>query len=362
MKKLLILPLLVLLTGCVSYYYPETAFEDGVYYAEDDPAYAVYSGGYTTGVYYPWYSLDYFYLGYYPAPGYGFAYNYPSGLSIGFNYGFSPWYYPSHYYGYYSPWYGAYHHHNYYPAWRPYRGYYSRHHDDRYSKSHHRDQRYARNDRHDRDRRGDERYDRHDRNDRRNRSDDKNRRDDYPHDRYRSSSVRRYVSTAPGGQSGNRGMVVRNRDSAKVGKSRLHVNPSTTNKPVTAKTAPTRVVARPTYNSKRAGTEVRYRSKAKQTRSRTGPVSPAANSKGLTVGAAPINDGRRSNGSGARPVSPASMGRQAPVRAVSKPVTARHNQPKVNHSRNDTKPARQSQAPSKRSGSKQKSSRSDNHK
>ena len=52
MKKLLILLLLVLLSGCVSYYHPETALEDGVYYAEDDPSYVVYQGGYS-GAYYP---------------------------------------------------------------------------------------------------------------------------------------------------------------------------------------------------------------------------------------------------------------------------------------------------------------------
>ncbi|MGD9021881.1 MAG: hypothetical protein PVF46_08790, partial [Lysobacterales bacterium] len=68
MKNLLILPLLALLSGCVTYYYPETALEDGVYYAEDDPSYAVYSDSYVSVGYYPWYSLDYFYLGYYPYP------------------------------------------------------------------------------------------------------------------------------------------------------------------------------------------------------------------------------------------------------------------------------------------------------
>ena len=83
MKKLLILPLLVLLTGCVSYYYPATAYEDGVYYAEDDPAYVVYSDAYAGVSYYPWSSLDYFYLGYNPYPGYSFGYGYGSGFSFG---------------------------------------------------------------------------------------------------------------------------------------------------------------------------------------------------------------------------------------------------------------------------------------
>ena len=60
MKKLLILALLILLTGCVTYYQPETALEDGVYYAEDDPKYVVYQDPYAGyGYYYPWASFDY---------------------------------------------------------------------------------------------------------------------------------------------------------------------------------------------------------------------------------------------------------------------------------------------------------------
>lgn len=96
MKKLLILPLLVLLTSCVTYYYPETALEDGVYYAEDDPSYVVYQGGYPYVDYYPWSSLDYFYLGYQPYPGYP----YYTGFPFGFGGGYSPWHYPYSYYGY----------------------------------------------------------------------------------------------------------------------------------------------------------------------------------------------------------------------------------------------------------------------
>jgi hypothetical protein len=348
MKKLLILPLLVLLTGCVSYYYPETAFEDGVYYAEDDPSYVVYSGGYTSGVYYPWHSLDYFYLGYYPSPAFSFGYAYPSGFSIGFNYGFSPWYYPSHYYGYYSPWYGSHHHHHYYPAWRPYRGYYSRHHDDRYYKNHYRDDRYAGNDR----------------NDRRNRYDDRNlrNRDDYSRERNHSSSVRRYVSTAPGGQSSSRGMVVQNREAAKVGKSRQHLDQSAPKQAVTVSSERSRAVNQPTFSTKRSGTEVRYRSNAKQTRSRPGPVSPAANSNGPVVKAAPANGGAGFNSNGARQTSPAGSARQAPARVVSKPATSQQKPSRATHSRSNTAPARVTQAPSKRSSETHKSSRSGNRK
>lgn len=84
MKKLLILPMLLLLSGCVTYYYPETALKDGVYYAQDDPSYV----GDIETIYYPWGSLDYFYLAYYP---YYYHHYYSH-------------YYISHYYG---PYYGV---------------------------------------------------------------------------------------------------------------------------------------------------------------------------------------------------------------------------------------------------------------
>ncbi len=159
MKKLLILPLLVFLTGCVTYYYLETALEDGVYYAEDDPSYVVYSGAYSAAFYYPWSSLDYFYLGYYPYQRYGYGYG--SRFSFAISYGYSPWYYPTSYSGFYAPRYRSYYHYPYSSGGRHYNG-------------------------------------------------------------YNPSPVRRYVSTVPSGYSGNQGMVVRNRGNAKVGKSQLH--------------------------------------------------------------------------------------------------------------------------------------------
>jgi len=163
MKNLLILPLLVLLTACVTYYDPETALEDGVYYAGNDLSYVLNADPYAGVSYYPWSSLDHFYLGYnpYPRHGFGYAYGgYGSGSSFGINYGYSPWYYPYSYYGYYSPWYASYYHYPHYPARRPWRG-------------------------------------------------------------YSEPPVSRHVSTAPYGYSGNRGMVIRGRDTTKIGKSRL---------------------------------------------------------------------------------------------------------------------------------------------
>lgn len=73
MKKLLTLSFIILLSGCVTYYDPQTALEDGVYYAEDDPFYVMDSGG----AYYPWSSLDYFYLSYHIYPRYIPYYYYP---------------------------------------------------------------------------------------------------------------------------------------------------------------------------------------------------------------------------------------------------------------------------------------------
>ena len=210
MKKLFILSLFLLLTGCVTYYYPETALEDGVYYAEDDPSYVYNSGDYLDAVYYPWLSLDYFYLGYNPYPVYGFAYGYP------FGWGYSPWHYPYSYYGYYSPRYIAWHHH---PYRRPYRGNCMHHggcqKDDN-------ENRYA----------GDD-HENH-----RNRDGEDEEREEYIRNResgigrHVTAPVSRYVSTAPSGFSGNQGMVIRNRETRKIGKSRLEPAQQPSAKPV----------------------------------------------------------------------------------------------------------------------------------
>lgn len=199
MKKLIIFLLLVLLTGCVSYYSPETAFEDGVYYAEDDPSYVLNSGDYSGVVYYPWSSLDYFYLGYrpYPGYGYGFAYTYPFGI------GYSPWDYPNGYYGFHSPWYFSYHN---YPYWRPYRGYCSHYGLCRQYSHRGGHDRYARKGGKRRGRAGGDE------------GDIRGQESDVGNDGY--SSVSRHVSTTPAGYAGNQGMVIRNRESKKAGQSR----------------------------------------------------------------------------------------------------------------------------------------------
>jgi hypothetical protein len=182
MKKLLILPLLALLASCVTYYHPETALEDGIYYAEDDPKYVVYQGGYPDGVYYPWSSLDYFYIGYSPYP----IYPYYTGFPFGIVYSYYP-------YGY----------------WGNYRGYCR--HDLVCGGGPH--QRYAGNDRGNRQARDNEA------------SDDEYRDDDL--DSLKSTtggtgrSYHSYVSAMPAGYSGNRGMVIRSNEAAKIEKSRV---------------------------------------------------------------------------------------------------------------------------------------------
>ena len=332
MKKLLILPLLVLLTGCVTYYYPETALEDGVYYAEDDPSYVVDSGGYAGVAYYPWSSLDYFYLGYNPYPAWSFGYGYNSGFSVGFSYGYSPWYYPYNNYGYYSPWYASHYYYPHYPAWRPYRGYCSHHNACGYRNkdSRHRDRndRYARN--------GNKDYDRHDRsggNSSGNRRNSERRNQDSAGSH--NTSVRRYVSTAPAGYSNNRGMVIRNNESTKIGKSRIHPDKSVSVDSVKATSPKTRTV-QPDYRTKRTANEVRYRSDAKQGRSRTEPVSSGSPSRSIQIAAVPSGNERvtghanrsglavRTNASRATSARPPSNSNSRPA-TVSRPKASSKN-------------------------------------
>jgi len=118
-KAILSIILLLMLSGCVSY--PYTMIEDGqgVYY--EDPADVYGADGYATHGYvsyadiryYPWWSLDYYYLGaayYSPWYGYYSPYFYPHYFSIWY----SPWYWgPGYDYGRYSAWSDPYWHHRY---------------------------------------------------------------------------------------------------------------------------------------------------------------------------------------------------------------------------------------------------------
>jgi len=194
MKTLPALLLLFFLSGCVSYYQPEAALEDGVYYAEDDPSYVYNPADYTGVVYYPWASLDYFYFGYRSYPWYGFAYDYPHG-----------------YYGHYSPWYFSYYRN---PYWRP------------YQKNCHQYGRCGENDNDDRDA-GDDRYAGDRQQNYGNRGDAGEEKASYSHDgkgkmgRAGYPPMQRPVAKTPAGVPGSQGRVVNNKEARKTGKSRV---------------------------------------------------------------------------------------------------------------------------------------------
>jgi len=237
------------LTGCVTYYYPDTALEDGVYYAEDDPSYVYNSGDYLDDIYYPWLSLDYFYLGYNPYPVYGFAYGYP------FGWGYAPWYYPYSYHGYYPPRYITWHQHPYRRHDRGncmYQGGCQRH-DNEY--------RHAGNDNeNDRNRVGEEEG------------------EEYIHNReggvrrHIVAPINRYVSTAPSGYSGSQGMVIRNRETTKIGKSRLEPTQQQPAKSVSVRPVISSTQMRPPVTSTAntySGTNTRSSSRSGHQRSRS---------------------------------------------------------------------------------------------
>jgi len=271
MKKLLTLGLTILLSGCVTYYYPETALEDGVYYAEDDPAYVIDSSGYVDASYYPWASMDYFYLDYYPYR----RYSYYGGFSFGVSYGYSPWYYGPHYYGHYSPWYSwhaPYYHYSHYYAWRPYRGHGYGHRNKHYkgnnkNRRNNNDYRYAGSGNNDRGTRRGE-Y-----------ADDVKKPDGNKGSRSYAGGenvapTKRYVTTTPSGYSGDRGMEVRSRGSKSTG--RTTTQPVRRGRPESIQLTPsTKGVANNDYRSKRStgsAGEVRYRAGGKQGRTRIEPI------------------------------------------------------------------------------------------
>jgi hypothetical protein len=293
MRKLLLIPLLALTAGCVTYSYPVAETAGGVYYADEEPQYAYadrgyvdYSIGYDSVGYYPWWSLDYLYLG----SGYfGAGYN----LGIGFGY---PTYYPFYEFTYYpryypawawdpwfySPWYApryynAYYHFGYpryYNAYwhHRYRAYQDRH--------HRRDDRYAR-----RTPYGDSGTWRRSRDRDRMRDPDGGLsppRDAAPGgpgagSRSSHGSMSRRVSVAPTGVSRDRGMVIRNRDNAKSRPSRIEPAGSASAAVTAAgssaamnRAARARQLEYATVRRDRG--EIRYRAEPKQRISRAGPV------------------------------------------------------------------------------------------
>ncbi len=106
MRKTVLIPLLVLLAGCATYYDPSTGPSGSVYYVSADPGYPLAPANYAHAAHYPWWSLDHFYFG----SGY-----HGSGFSLGLNFGspyygwhgyfYDPWYRPYRYAGWYPPYY-----------------------------------------------------------------------------------------------------------------------------------------------------------------------------------------------------------------------------------------------------------------
>lgn len=320
MNKLLLMPILMALTGCVSYYYPygepvegvryvpADEYVEHVYYEDEVVRGYDYSDIYVNSPYYPWWSIDYFYLG---------SHRSRSGLSIGFSYG-SPHYWGG-YSSYYDPFYPAYRYSPWsvhyspfiYSAWyapyyeRPYRYFagnsyfwrnrYDRHHGsgghDRYRDGRHR------GDRHDDNRstllpgrdhrlRDEDRfavYDR-DRNERRRRG------EDGPGDDQRdprrggpgTDGLQRHTSVSSGTGLRDRGMEVRSRKDSKRSPSRMEPGKS-----VNARRQPDKPVVKLSpgtgkafasgqdYKTARSDNSlVRYRSGSKDNRTQAKPVKP----------------------------------------------------------------------------------------
>jgi hypothetical protein len=333
MKRLLLLPLLLILTGCVTYYYPQTALEDDVYYAGDDPEYvneSVYVGSVDP---YPWASMDYFYLGYSTYPYYSHGGFY---FSTGFGY-YSPWYYPYYRYSYYSPWYAPRHYYPYYSGYMPYSG-----HCSHPGPCHHKKKRRYKDD-------WDEGYarDNHARRER-DREDGSRSVDDWRAGRTRvkrekPEPVRRYVSASPSGQAGDRGRVIRKRTDAKPGKTRLHVDSSSSVEPAKKTAREIRVVQKE-QRARTNDASTRYRTGTKKSGTRTLPVevSPASG-KVMRVSQTKVRVNRQggSKKTGKAPVSepvPKPSAGQRQGKPASQPA-------KSNHQTKASKPARERRAP-----------------
>lgn len=236
MKKLLMLALLILLTGCVTYYQPETALEDGVYYAEDDPSYVFNSGDYSGATYYPWLSLDYFYLSYGAYYDYGFTYGYPYGWA------YSPWGYPYVYHGYYSPWPLPMHRYVY---WRPpFEGCsQGRHHSGCRDERRTGDDRYVHDDNDSQGKPGDE-------------VEDYTQIGDGKSSKKSRTPGKRYFLTVPGGYANGQAMVTRNSGKTKIGHSHLRPTASVRAKSAAAASSATasahraRATSTPAMNSR----------------------------------------------------------------------------------------------------------------
>lgn len=334
------------LSSCVTYYYPATEQADGVYYAADDPVYGSAAVEYVDVSYYPWWSVDYFYLGY--------SY-YGGGVSIGYRHGYPFW--PRHSlawytypYGYaawyhdpwrvgwwygpprYDPWRGHHGHHAYWHV-------HNRHHRDRYA---HRSGGWDRR-RHDGDRFGYYDGDRYVRGDTRSRrragepaenGDGHYRARGHGRDEIGSwdgdGSTRRRVSVA-GSEPNDRGMVVVNRDGGKWSRSKLE--PVGARRPVQESPSlqkPPGSDTRPTYRVVRKdGVTVRKSASTKIGRSRTTPDTGALPPARASSDVRPSTSVPASRA----PSSLGGGGRRADVIDVNRPSRVSQDRPPASHAK-----------------------------
>ncbi|MFT5138560.1 MAG: hypothetical protein ACI9H8_000093 [Lysobacterales bacterium] len=349
MKKLMLIPLPVLLSACVSYYYPapETAYivetvatpapveevayigestvvsvpAEETYYTEQYPEYTDYSASYAGADYYPWWSMDYFYLGSRHSHN-GFS------LGINYNYGYqSRWYDPYWHiyplsYAYYSPfsyslWYSPYNDYGYNRyGWNDYywRHKYNRHHQS----NHGNHDRYSQGNRHNdsgRNQDGNRGYGNNsgtaDFNRDHGSARDEGRFASSDPDRGRNrrngedgripanaaspgpgtpgrgsrATVAQQVSNAPGGRNSTRGMEIRSREGNKPGKTRMEPK-----KPEVRLSPSTRVAASPvasrrsnTTGSRTSAGEIRSYTAGKERGTSRSPVVSQPSS-GVTTG------------------------------------------------------------------------------
>ena len=105
-------------------------------------------------------------------------------------------------------------------------------------------------------------------------------------------------------------MVIRNRETTKIGKSRLEPNKSAPRQVVSVAPSNYRT-AQSNYRTRQAGSEVRYSAGAKQGRSRTGPVESSVYSRGVAISATqPGTVVATGNGGRSRQSAPVKTSRQ----------------------------------------------------
>lgn len=301
MNRIILIPLLAFLTGCVTHhhhYIQAEQAEDGAYYSDSttgSPEYndvpqvnTDYSADYTSVRYYPWWSVDYFYLS---------PYRHRSGISVGFNIGYGSAWHDPFYWFYepfsisYSPFYYSYfyapyryhdYHHGHYNRFSWYSNYWRyRYHD--YHHSRHRDHDTWQRDRdgwggHDNDGSYAGSFDNRGRRED-GRIDPVDRGGDRPGGTQNrpgpEAGINRHVSAVAGSGPGERGMEVRNRQERKPVPTRTEpVKPVRKLSPADGLAA-TPLPKEKTWQSVKSGAgEIRSYSGSKQTRTKPQPVNP----------------------------------------------------------------------------------------